>query len=199
MKASLHFNLEILTENNDQGEQRKNREAEQNEDWPIPLTVIEVQRDQRGDNGNKNENEQGEHIVLLRFQVGKKEDDAICKSCKANNGNDKNSKAIIDKQEIYNRNQNTAPSRNLNRLAQTVELYKIGGEDHFPNDPKGKNNENTPKRSTNARIDDRCRYGNPQKGPTHNVEHSFAVVRYLGDLGIGVFNVHNIHSLPLLL
>ena len=104
VKASLHFNLKVLTENNDQGEQRKNREAEQNEDWPIPLTVIEVQRDQRGDNGNKNENEQGEHIVLLRFQFGKKENDAICKSRKANNGNDKNSEMVVYKQKVDHRN-----------------------------------------------------------------------------------------------
>ncbi len=54
VKASLHFNFEILTENNDKGKQRENREAEQNDERPILDAVIKVQGNRRTNDRNEN-------------------------------------------------------------------------------------------------------------------------------------------------
>lgn len=133
--------------------------------------------------------------MLLYFQIGKEKYNATRQTCKANNGNDKHCKAVVYKQQVYCRNQNTAPNRSFDKLANAVELNKVGGEYHFPNHKQRKNDENPPMRTAGVKVHDwRC-YGNPQKGPTYNIEHSLSVARYFCDFGICVFNVHSIHSL----
>ena len=199
MKTSFHFYLEILTENNDKGDQRETGESEQNDERPTGFFAIKMQSDQRADNGDKNKNDEGEHIVLLCFHIGKEKHDAVCQTHKANNGNDKQSKAIVDQQNIHRRQQNTAPKHNLNGLADAVELDKVRGEDHLPHNLQGENDKNTPKRTANAKIGNEGCQSNAQKGPSHDLQHSFSIGRYLGDLGIGIFNVHSIDSLPPLL
>lgn len=102
-----------------------------------------MQRDQRTDDGCKDKVDKWEHIVLLRFEIGKKENNAAQKPTKAHNGNNKKGKAM-HKQLIDHQQQNTAPNRNFNGLANAVELYKIGGESKRPYDIKTKNNDNAP-------------------------------------------------------
>ncbi len=92
--------------------------------------------------------------MLLNFQIGKEKHNAACQARKANNGNDKHSKTVVYKQKVYCRNQNTAPNRSLDKLADAVELNKVGGEDHFPNHKQRKNNEDPPMRAANAKVHD---------------------------------------------
>ena len=45
VKTSLHFNLEILTENNDKGDQGEAGESEQNDKRPAVFLMIKMQYD----------------------------------------------------------------------------------------------------------------------------------------------------------
>ena len=76
MKSSLHLAFEIRSQNDDERDKRENGEGKQNDQRPAVLTVIKMQSYERSDNRCKDKINQGEHIVLLRFQVGKKEHDA---------------------------------------------------------------------------------------------------------------------------
>ena len=113
--------------------------------------------------------------MLLNFQIGKKEHNAVGQSRKADNGNDEQGKTVVDEQKIDSGNYNTAPNRDLDGLADAVELNKVGGEDHLPNEEQGKNDDNAPKRATYAQVDDGGGYRNAQKRPTNDIQHSFAV------------------------
>ncbi|MBO5904659.1 MAG: hypothetical protein J6Q64_04695, partial [Clostridia bacterium] len=101
--------------------------------------MVKVQSNRRTENRNKDEIDEGEHIVLLNFQIGEKEHNTIGKTRNTNNGNDKNGKVIVYKQQVDCCNQNAAPNRCFDGLADAIELNKVGGEYHLPNDPKGKN------------------------------------------------------------
>ena len=94
VKSSLHFSLEIGPQNDDERDKRKYRKWKQNDQRPTVFVVMEVERDQRTDDRNKDKIDQREHIVLLRFQVGKEEHDATRESTKTNNRNDKQGKAM---------------------------------------------------------------------------------------------------------
>ena len=76
VKSSSHLSLEIRSQNNDKCQKGEDREGKQNDERPAVLTVIKMQGDQGADDRSENEIDQGEHIVLLRFQIGKKEHDA---------------------------------------------------------------------------------------------------------------------------
>ena len=76
MKSSLHLSLEIRSQNNDKCQKGEDREGKQNDERPVVLTVIKMQGNEGADDRSENEIDQGEHIVLLRFQIGKKEHDA---------------------------------------------------------------------------------------------------------------------------
>ena len=137
--------------------------------------MIKVQSDRGTNDGCKDKVDQGEHVVLLNFQIGKKEHNAVGQSRKADNGNDKQSKAVIDEQKIDGGNHNAAPNRNLDGLADAVEFNKIGGEDHLPNNEQRKNDNDAPKRAAYPKVYNRSGYRNAPKRPTNNIQHSFAV------------------------
>ena len=54
VKASFHLNFEILAKNNDEGKQRENREAKQNNERPVLNAAINEQGNDRCDDRNKN-------------------------------------------------------------------------------------------------------------------------------------------------
>ena len=96
--------------------------------------------------------------MLLGFQIGKEKHNAVCKSRRANNGNDKYSETVVYKEKVYCRNHNTGPNGYLNRLTDTVEFNKVGGEYHLPYDEKCENDDDAPKGTANAKVDNRCRH-----------------------------------------
>ena len=114
--------------------------------------------------------------MLLCFKIGEKERNTAQKSTKAHDGNNKKGKTM-HKQLIDYHQQNTAPNRNFNGLTDAVELYQVGGEGKRPHDVKTENDDNAPKRTLDAKIDDKRGSGSCKKRPTHNGEHSFAVLR----------------------
>lgn len=164
MESSLHFSLEIGTQNDDKCNKRKHGKGKQNDQRPTVLIVIKVQCDQRTDDGNKNEIDQREHIVLLCFQVGKKEHDATRESTKTHNRNDKQGKAM-HKQLVNYHQQNTAPNRNFDGLADAVEFHKVGGEGKRPYNVKPQNDDNAPKRTLDTKIDNECGCGYSKERP----------------------------------
>ena len=134
--------------------------------------------------------------MLLRFQIGKEQYHAAQKSAKANNGNDKERKAM-HQQNVDRHQKNTAPNCNFDGLADAVELYQIGGEGKRPYNVQRKNDKDAPKGALDAKIDDERRCGYRKKRPTNDREHSFSVAGTFCDFWIGIFNVHGTHSLPL--
>ena len=167
MKSSLHLSLEIRSQNNDKCQKGEDREGKQNDERPAVLTVIKMQGDEGADDRSENEIDQGEHIVLLRFQVGKKEHDAARKSAKADNGNNKQGKAV-HKQKVNDYKQNTAPNGDLNGLADAVQLYKIGGEYKRPYHVKRQDNNDAPKRTFDTKIDNERGRSCRKEGPTYD-------------------------------
>ncbi len=167
MKSSLHFALEIRPQNDDERDKRENGEGKQNNKRPAVLTVIKMQSYERSDNRCKDKIDQGEHIVLLRFQVGKKEHDAARKSAKADDGNNEKGKAVY-KQQVNDYKQDTAPNGNLNGLADAVQLYKIGGEHKRPYHVKRQDNNDAPKGAFDAKVNDECCCGHCKKRPTND-------------------------------
>ena len=94
MKSSLHFSLEILPKNNDEGKQAEKSERGEHNKRPTIFSMIKMQSYQRTDNRDEDKIDEGEHIVLLCFQVGKEQHNATQKSTKANNWHNKKGKAM---------------------------------------------------------------------------------------------------------
>ena len=85
MEAALHLAAEVLTEDDDEREEEDNRKSKQDYEGPVVCgVVVEIQRHRRAYHRYENEVYEGEHIVLLRFQICEEKHDTYGHTAEAN-------------------------------------------------------------------------------------------------------------------
>ena len=167
VEAALEFNFEVSAKYNDHCQKANSRKRKQYDVGPIVGVVPKAKHNTRTNHRYDFKKDEGEHIVFLPSQVGKKEDYGYHKSAKANNGNDEQSKAMYQ-EDVNQCQQNTGPSHNLDRLAHTVVFHKVGGEDQSPNDVECNDCDDAPQRTGNSNVDDHTSGCCREERPTQN-------------------------------